>query len=154
MGWGRTNPSQPTNVVVTADVIVKSARSAIKYCVNGEPVSLAVGTPVSWGVDGKIYKASAADEASTDAFCGIVGEPIAPGVAGLVYRTGWVANALEGMGAITRMPVFLGVIPGTLSLEVPPPGYLIFKVGVAEPPDGVAGLATDLWIDKTTGYVN
>jgi hypothetical protein len=107
-----------------------------------------------WGLDGKVWRASAVTT-DGDSFCGITGEDIPPNTPGLVYRSGWVTNAIVGLGAHPGQPVFLSITAGTFTLTPPSQsGSLIFKIGTAEPGDGVAGEATDLWIDKTVGYVN
>lgn len=116
---------------------------------NGEVFTILAGQPGAWKDDGTVGLADANISSLSD-FAGIAVNNINPGEFGLWYRGGNCPGVLAGLGATVGDKVYLGETPGTFQLT-PPPGIgtdTVFKVGKAEPPDGVAtALADDLFLE-------
>jgi hypothetical protein len=101
---------------------------------------------VAWEDDNSVNLADA-DGIGLDDFAGVTQDGIAHLGYGIIHKLGEVPNALLGMAAIAGQPVFLGAVPGQLTLT-PPIAGTIFRIGRAEPPSGAhTGEATSLFID-------
>lgn len=101
---------------------------------------------VAWEDDNSVNLADS-DGLGLDDFAGVTQDGIAHLGYGIIHKIGEVPNALIGLGAIAGQPVFLGSVPGQLTLT-PPTSGTIFRIGRAEPPSGAhTGEATSLFID-------
>lgn len=101
---------------------------------------------VAWEDDNSVNLADA-DGLGLDDFAGVTQDGIAHLGYGIIHKLGEVPSALLGMGAVAGQPVYLGAVPGQLTLTPPATGT-VFRVGRAEPPSGAhTGEATSLFID-------
>jgi len=101
---------------------------------------------VAWVDDNSVVPADADGIGIAD-FAGVTQDGIAHLGYGKIHKLGEVPGALVGFGAVAGQPVYLGDIPGQISLIAPTSGT-IFRIGFAEPPGGAhTGEATSLFID-------
>lgn len=140
--------SQNSPGVVTVEVNTSAATSLKKLVKNMTGNPLPAKSALSWKDDGTVELADA-NISSKSLFAGINENEIADGEYGFVIKGGNISGALEGLGASAGQVVYLSESPGLLTLAPPiGEGNTIFKVGVAESPDGLAeSNAVDLYLN-------
>lgn len=119
-----------------------------KLVKNGSGSIIPIGKVLAWKDDGTVTLADANISTLSD-FAGITASPIAVDDFGYAIKSGNIPNCLATLGASPGQLVYLGETPGELTL-IAPTGLTdtIFKIGRAEPPDGVAQAnAVDLYLE-------
>ena len=138
---------------VGADVEVRVRRPKMigRRCVNNTASAIPIGKAVAWEDDGSIILADANDMDASD-FVGITAEEIPPsGGVGFVAREGYIPDVTAGLDAGSDPTpgsiIYLSETAGEITLAYPT-GIMdtVLKLGRAEPPEGVAGNATSLWL--------
>jgi hypothetical protein len=137
-GGGGTSPSQVQD-------IVDASRDTEGQ--NNTGVTIQAFRAVAWENDGTIV----AGDATIAARCDVIGLSIIAipnGSSGTVRTEGIIAGAVASLGAVAGEEVFLAEgAGGNLTLTAPTAVTSgVIKVGVAVPPTGSSGAATDLLI--------
>ena len=139
----QTSPGQVQVAINTA-----AALSLRKLVYNNTGGVIPAFSALSWAADGSVQLADA-NIPSKSLFAGISENAISNTSYGFSIKGGNILNAVATLGLTPGQQVFLGENPGELT-ATPPIGLgdTIFKVGRAEPPDGVfQSNATDLWLE-------
>jgi hypothetical protein len=140
--------SQVAPGIVQVAVNTSSAVSLRKLVKNMTGDTIPAYSCLTWLPDGTVDLADA-NISSKSLFAGIAESDIADGAYGFAIKEGNVANALALLGAAPGDLIYIGENPGELTLT-PPTGLTdtIFKIGKAEPPDGLAQPgAIDLYLE-------
>jgi hypothetical protein len=134
--------------VVRVEVNTASAVSLRKLVKNMSGALIPAFSCLTWTSMGTVELADA-NIASKTLFAGINEADIPDGAYGFAIKEGNVAGALATLGASPGDIVYMGEEPGELTLTAPL-GITdaIFKIGRAEPPDGLAQpQAIDLYLE-------
>jgi hypothetical protein len=134
--------------VVRVEVNTSSAVSLRKLVKNMSGATIPAFSCLTWTSLGTVELADANISGKT-LFAGINETAIPDGAYGFAIKEGNIAGALSALGAVPGDIVYMGENPGELTLT-PPIGITdtIFKIGRAEPPDGLAQPnAIDLYLE-------
>lgn len=140
--------SQISPGIVQVAINTSSAVSLRKLVKNDTGTTIPAFSCLTWKSDGTVELADA-NIASKALWAGINESAIADGAYGFAIKEGNIANALSTLGASPGDVIYMGENPGELTLT-PPIGITdtIFKIGKAEPPDGIAQPnAIDLYLE-------
>jgi len=134
------------------DVRVRRSRQMGRVCVNNAVGAIPAGSVVAWADDGSVVLADANVVTLSD-LVGITEEIIAgSGGTGFVAREGLVEGVAAGLAIgpsdpVPGTPIYLGEVPGTLTVTPPPLlTDTVIMMGRAEPPAGLDGTGTALWL--------
>jgi hypothetical protein len=135
----------PGNVEVVVSTGSGGAQTKLVYNNSGAPIP--ANRALSWQPDGSVILADA-NIPTESLFAGISQDEIPDQQFGVAVKGGAVPGALIGLGLSPGDIIFIGETPGELTNVAPPlMTDTVFKVGRAEPPDGVfTPDAEDLWI--------
>jgi Uncharacterized conserved protein (DUF2190) len=119
-----------------------------KQALNSTGSTIPAGSVCSWTNTSTLQLAEA-DNLTADTFAGVAYQDIPDGTYGLVVRCGKLPGVVAGLAPVAGQPVFLSTTAGVMTLNTSayPSGDAVSRIGFAEPPDGAAGLATDLFIE-------
>lgn len=134
--------------VVRVEVNTSSAVSLRKLVKNMSGSTIPAFSCLTWTPLGTVELADANISGKT-LFAGINESAIPDGAYGFAIKEGNIAGALSLLGAAPGDIIYMGENPGELTLT-PPIGITdtIFKIGRAEPPDGLAQPnAIDLYLE-------
>lgn len=123
----------------TSDALVKNVR-------NGTGVAIPALTALAYQDSGSVEPSDANIDGLSD-FAGISVASIASASVGSAYKLGNVPGVLSGLGAVAGAPVYLGEVPGSVSLDAPSGiSDTILLLGRAEPTANNVAVVEDLYL--------